>query len=264
MCTCGAEALALRARLTREEAERWYPTWDLLELTELVIDGYASTTAFVNTGLSDVYCAFCGRTRSEQPVGGGTVLDSDEVGDFVYVTMSDVVAPSCISAIFVGPEGRYAADFSVLLFSEASVMTPELPPAEAVVATALYRVDKPVAPAAGLYQLIFVDRCLGVVQQVREVALANPLLTLHTRSGHVVAEVGDYSASEIECDTGFLDERLDTLAIDILTRVALAGDLGGTTDDPRVLAIRGHAVADVEPVDEQQLVWSAENNRWES
>jgi hypothetical protein len=92
--------------------------------------------------------------------------------------------------------------------------------------------------------------------------------TVFGRPGpHVVAELGDYSASLIANDSGVPGDSVadaqDELAVEILNRVNVAADIEGSAAAPRVAKIQGYAVHDAPPADGDVLTFSELNGRWE-
>lgn len=92
--------------------------------------------------------------------------------------------------------------------------------------------------------------------------------TAYSRPGpHVVAQPGDYTASQITNDSAVdgvtVDAALDNLEAVVATRARLAADLGGSVEAPTVAKLQGRNVAALAPNDGDRLTWVAANNRWE-
>jgi hypothetical protein len=92
--------------------------------------------------------------------------------------------------------------------------------------------------------------------------------TVYGRPGpHVVAEAGDYDASQIENDSSVAGDSVadaqNALAAGVLARATVAADLGGTPSAPVVTKVQGRPVQDIAPGDGDILTWSEANSRWE-
>lgn len=92
--------------------------------------------------------------------------------------------------------------------------------------------------------------------------------TVFGRPGpHVLAESGDYAASQVDNDSSVsgasVADAQNALAADALTRAVVAADLGGTATAPKVVKIQGKEVQDVAPGDGYILTFSTANDRWE-
>lgn len=87
------------------------------------------------------------------------------------------------------------------------------------------------------------------------------------RKGVIVAEPGDYAASQVTNDSSVagasLQHALDNLNTELAARPRLAGDLGGTPEQPQVVGLRGRALADTAPNDGDRLYWNATAQQWE-
>jgi hypothetical protein len=84
---------------------------------------------------------------------------------------------------------------------------------------------------------------------------------------HVVAETGDYTATQVSNDSDVPGEdvgaALELIEEALLTRAKADADLGGDPELPRVVGLQGRAIQDVDPSDGAKLRWSAANQRWE-
>lgn len=87
------------------------------------------------------------------------------------------------------------------------------------------------------------------------------------RKGAVVAEAGDYSSSLIANDTtvpgSTLAEAVDNLNAELAALPRLAGDLGGSREEPQVIGLRGRPIANIDPADGDRLFWNASAQQWE-
>lgn len=285
MCTCGYETLAIRTEVTRSEpVARWLAFHPQLEGPGVLT--YGKKTLSVLSGIRQSYCTSCSRARGDGiAVGGGTVVEARIASGEVFALMTDIVDPACMEARFVG-EGRvYAGIIEVEETSEDNgVLPPEVwtlfeelyepavneegePPDEPVgapIARTVYRVAFPDSADPGIYRLLLRDRCLGVTQPIGDIAIGDFLLTLHERSGHVVAELGDYSGQQLVDEGQSVADQLTAIHAELASRAQVGGDLGGSVAAPQVTGLQGRAVDAGLPVDGEQLTWSAVNQRWES
>lgn len=277
-CTCGYSKFAVRVDKTPAAlASRWRPMPPTGGLGSTPVgtsmgsapQGWGRFVVPVVTGVANTFCLSCQRVRRGTPVGGGAAMTSYLEGDAVYVVMTDVVEPSCMTARFTLPgEEIHEVPIEVIedvppLLGSALEVREELP-AGAVAASRIYRVALPNVYASGLYLLVLTDHCLDIRQPIRAMPIVGQL-DVYGRSGDVVAMFGDYKASIIE--TGIpnvsLAAALDLIDGAIQARAKIAKDLGGSAASPRVVGIQGRAVQNVAPADGAELEWSSTNNRWE-
>jgi hypothetical protein len=191
----------------------------------------------------------------------------------VIAAMTDVVDPGCMTARYLSTSHAYSVPISVEGLSADNGLSVEELNADATFsgprfvapdrwaqASFIYRVPLPSDVPAGVYRLVFFDRCLSTVQYLTEVVHGNPVVRMYGRWGDVVAVAGDYKVSQIEHDGGDLAQTLTALQAGIDARVKVAGDLG---TPQRATGLQGRPVVPTLPADGAELVWSAANARWE-
>lgn len=131
-------------------------------------------------GMRNVVCLSCARVRRGAPTGGGTVMAHWMDAVAVFTVMTDVADAGCMLARFVAADGtsedsRVDVEGMVVPGIEGTPLeTASALPIGAVAASTVYRIPIPDGMEAGLFRLLLVDRCLGTVQRVIELAPPPP------------------------------------------------------------------------------------------
>jgi hypothetical protein len=132
MCTCGYTGLGDKLDLSYDHQTRW-----LLAIPQDVGNLYRGVNQRFAHGTRSLICTSCLRPRSSAPCGGGTIVgyDVSVAFDFVLgknyavsVLVTDVVSPSCMTALVVNVTGRHFFPITLraaVTFPEGGVLVGE-------------------------------------------------------------------------------------------------------------------------------------------
>ena len=183
-CPCGSDRFDQRLNVRRDaQVVRWLPASDVtrfgLGSAPLGAFGggserrYGRVELTLVTGALAVHCLSCERLRREKPVGGGMAVGHWKTPDALFIVMSDVADPTCVTARFQSAAQSLEVGVEVAHVPIPASATPTatattLPPG-AVLADVVLRAPVPDevrdAPETPFEALLF-DKCLGFSQRV--------------------------------------------------------------------------------------------------